>query len=772
MNKQIFIAILLALQTLLLAAQEQQRPSLSELIALIKQSKADTNRIRLLLDASLKYILLPGNRKNDMDSALYFTDKAMRISDSLNETFWKGKCNYVYSQLHREKGESSKGKEYIEKAIGQMLKSGHKNDLGDAYFERAMYYDPYSEKEWLLRVKNYEEAEKLYSQTGNKLKQANTLKDLGDCYQLWNKDSISLVLLERSLAIYQSLNYPNVQGVYDLMGYVFYSMGNLKQALKYALLAVQTAEKAEMTNPELTTIYNRTGLIYYKLSQYDNAVQYFKKAVSIAIASHDSVAILIVAPNVINSYLRLKRQADLISFLKEVKGLYGPEHSEQRIAYLSAYVLAWLLSNEYKKAEPYTTELIRLVGNAKDITHTRPLHRAILPYYLASGQYKEMYKYLPANEHICKQYGITSGLADNYLWWYTADSALGKHNDAIAHYKLYKEANDSVMRLATNNQIAQLHVEYETSKKDRAIAMNEKNIQLLTNQGQLQKTQLNQTRLLKNLVLGVMGLMIVTIVLLFSRYRLKQRNTKILEQQQKEINQKNMSLQKLINQKEKLLEEKEWLVKEIHHRVKNNMQIVMSLLNTQSAYLENDALAAIRDSQHRMQAMSLIHQKLYQSENTTSINMPAYIMDLINYLEESYNVNNQIRIYSDVENIDLDVAQAVPVGLILNESITNSIKYGFPDKNQGTIQIVMKHLENGHLLLSVSDNGIGLKDDFSANSNKSFGMNLIHGLTKQLSGSITVTSLPGLKIEITFPYEVSGTAKNEEVGQHLIVTAL
>jgi two-component system, sensor histidine kinase PdtaS len=216
-----------------------------------------------------------------------------------------------------------------------------------------------------------------------------------------------------------------------------------------------------------------------------------------------------------------------------------------------------------------------------------------------------------------------------------------------------------------------------------------------------------------------------------------------------------------------LLQEKEWLVKEIHHRVKNNMQIVMSLLNTQSAYLENDALTAIRDSQHRMQAMSLIHQKLYQSENTASINMSAYIRDLINYLQESYNVNKQVHFDMDIESIDLDVVQAVPVGLILNEAITNSIKYAFPKKNEGVIGIVMKQIANDRLLLSITDNGIGFNPNFSFNGNNSFGMTLIHGLVKQLAGDITITSQPGLQMEITFPYETRNREKNEVITQNL-----
>ena len=127
-----------------------------------------------------------------------------------------------------------------------------------------------------------------------------------------------------------------------------------------------------------------------------------------------------------------------------------------------------------------------------------------------------------------------------------------------------------------------------------------------------------------------------------------------------------------------LLKDKEWLIKEVHHRVKNNLQMVISLLNSQSIYLNDEAaVVAIQESQRRMHAMSLIHQKLYQSENVGVIDMRAYINEFISYLKDIFETGSSIRFEQDVDPIKLDVGQAVPVGLILNEVITNSIKYAF-----------------------------------------------------------------------------------------------
>ena len=140
-----------------------------------------------------------------------------------------------------------------------------------------------------------------------------------------------------------------------------------------------------------------------------------------------------------------------------------------------------------------------------------------------------------------------------------------------------------------------------------------------------------------------LALLLTLLLLSYNRYRLKQRSNqqlqaqqRVLQERQEEINYKNTTLQLLLT-------EKEWLLKEIHHRVKNNLQIVMSLLNAQATYLSDEAaLSAIQESQHRVQAMALIHQKLYQSEQVARISMPAYIQEVVSYLRDSYNLHQPI----------------------------------------------------------------------------------------------------------------------------------
>ncbi|MEO8765531.1 MAG: sensor histidine kinase [Ginsengibacter sp.] len=228
--------------------------------------------------------------------------------------------------------------------------------------------------------------------------------------------------------------------------------------------------------------------------------------------------------------------------------------------------------------------------------------------------------------------------------------------------------------------------------------------------------------------------------MLYRQYGLKQKSNNV-------ISHKNEQLQHFLT-------EKEWLIKEIHHRVKNNFQTVMGLLGTQSAYLRNEeAINAIQDSQHRIQSMSLIHQRLYQTENLSAINMTDYIHELVDSLNDSFNTHSYIRFNLEIEPIELDLAHCIPLGLILNEAITNSFKYAFPENKKGTIAISFRHSSENHLVLTISDNGIGLPSGFTALRSESMGMNLMRGLSEEIGSKFTIVTESGTQISVSFFYD-------------------
>ena len=210
------------------------------------------------------------------------------------------------------------------------------------------------------------------------------------------------------------------------------------------------------------------------------------------------------------------------------------------------------------------------------------------------------------------------------------------------------------------------------------------------------------------------------------------------------------------------LKEKDVLLKEIHHRVKNNLQIIISLLNLQSGYIKDEStLKAVKDGQLRVRSMALVHEKFYQADDLTEINFGDYIEKLCHYLFQAYgDKTDRIRVRLDTEPIGLDMDTAMPCGLLINEIVSNSYKYAFPGGVSGEIAISFRRLE-GKIALTIKDNGVGLPADFEVETSETLGMQLIQALTGQLDGSISLIREGGTGFTIIFQYP-RHTAGNQQ----------
>jgi PAS domain S-box-containing protein len=200
------------------------------------------------------------------------------------------------------------------------------------------------------------------------------------------------------------------------------------------------------------------------------------------------------------------------------------------------------------------------------------------------------------------------------------------------------------------------------------------------------------------------------------------------------------------------LKEKEALIKEMSHRVTNNLQVISSLLNLQAGYIADEpARRVFMESQNRLKALALIHEKLYQSEDLTSIDFSGYVRNLVVHLFRAYKINaHAVTLQLNVDAIILDIDRAIPCGLIINELVSNSLKYAFPGGKTGEIRIDMHEDEEKRLTLTVSDNGIGFPTETDFRKTVSLGMQLVSTLTEQLEGTITLERNCGTTFKIVF----------------------
>ncbi len=208
------------------------------------------------------------------------------------------------------------------------------------------------------------------------------------------------------------------------------------------------------------------------------------------------------------------------------------------------------------------------------------------------------------------------------------------------------------------------------------------------------------------------------------------------------------------------LKEKEVLLKEVHHRVKNNMQVISSLLKLQSENTsDKQILDLFNESQNRIQSMALVHEKLYQTKSLADVDFKGYVKSLVNSLLRSHGTDlEKIVIKIEVTNVSLELESAIPCGLIINELVSNSLKYAFPEEKEGEIRVALNSIDHDELLLEISDNGIGMPENLDIRNSGSMGLHLVTILSEdQLEGQLKLNRAGGAHFYIQFKKHVYKT---------------
>ncbi|MBK8565895.1 MAG: ATP-binding protein [Saprospiraceae bacterium] len=296
--------------------------------------------------------------------------------------------------------------------------------------------------------------------------------------------------------------------------------------------------------------------------------------------------------------------------------------------------------------------------------------------------------------------------------------------NAFAWYKIYQTIDDSLNNLAVQKNISELEVKYETGKMEAEIT-----------QQQLKLEAASLSR--RNLGITVGALALAVLGALGFLYFKSKTN--------KQLAAKNDIISTALG-------EKELLLREIHHRVKNNLQVISSLLHLQSKYIEDEkAMEVMREGRNRVKSMALIHQDLYQNDNLTSVEVAPYLRKLTEGLFQSYNIDpDRIRLRSEVDAPRMDVDTLIPLGLILNELVSNALKHAFPNERPGEVAVSLKSLENA-LHLEVRDNGVGFAEHQKAKFEKSFGFEMVKTFAAKLKAKLEVVSEEGTLVRLVIP---------------------
>lgn len=470
-------------------------------------------------------------------------------------------------------------------------------------------------------------------------------------------------------------------GALNVWATILKEITRYEDAEKIYLEAYTLAKKKNILN-QLEPISNNLASLYQDQEKFDKALPFYQEALAINEANGDHFGTATLTGNIGNLLLH---------------------------------------SGNYPEALAYLTRAIEmktLLGATEDLIGLRGLLGSTKIYM---GQKEEGLALLEASLAEAQENGYKKeeNTILNTLIRSTYNTGM---YEPAAHYTRIQNKNqrkefDEVLASKVN----ELSAQFQKAEQDREI-------ELLSTQNELQKSKLSHQRLL--LYGGGAALFIfVALFLVILRFYRKVKKQNVLIA--------------------KALQEKEVLLKEIHHRVKNNLQIVSSLLNLQSRKITDEkASEALREGRARVQSMSLIHQTLYHKDDLTGVYLNQYLEKLCASILDTYQVEaNRVRLHTNIAPLMLDVDSIIPLGLIINELLTNSLKYAFPDQKKGDITIEIKETENG-LHLMVADNGVGIPDVIVKGNSSSFGLEMIDAFKRKLKADLEITNRHGTTVHM------------------------
>lgn len=722
----IFLLLLLLVKPVMSQTSNSDELPLPVLRQKLAASKPDTNRVQVQL--ALGHMLLVNDRK--VDSALSFAAEAGKLSRQLG--YRSGMINALLLSAESQYSNSAdeKGFNIAKQALAYAQKINDQDGIARSYLmlgRRYKFDDP------ATRIAYNNKALVIFKEQRNFRWLAATLTDNAELLYWDGKYKDAIKLLFETLKLGNAAGRRTLQRIYLHIGNTSSGLGDYPDAIKYDLLALKTARELQDTTLALCSIYDNIAFMYYKMRDFKRAVSYAAAALNIArkYNSKDYIGKISFVSATSLAYTGKLDQA--IALLNEVRSFDVDDESQ--LCAVSSFLNVMIVANKWKEAGVYENEARSLLPKVRitpeNVFAVVDTYGYLADYYIRMGQAQLAAHYTRLYAQWVRQRQNSAAIRRAELRFYKIDSLKGNFLQAAKHLLTAQHIKDSIDNVTKSYQISLLNIENETEEKIGQI-------NALSKQALIRDTQLRRNQLVQKAILAVSVLLLVITGLLYSRYWLKQR-------QQAELDQKNDVLRQLVADKELLLQE-------VNHRIKNNLQIVMSLLESQSGYMQDKkAQQAILESQNRVQSIALIHDQLYTTDKLAEIDLPTYIRALLAALDSSLN-KGKVLINCSVADLQLDVSQAIPVGLMLNEAVTNALKYAFPGNRSGEITVMVTQVAR-QITMRISDNGVGLPVNFELAGVNSLGLTLIKGLSRQLKGAFTLDSENGVTVAVTFTQE-------------------
>jgi two-component sensor histidine kinase len=638
---------------------------------------------------------------------------AIKLKDKRNEALALNNTGATHQRL----GEMNEAKSCFERGLALAQEMQDPVSLNQSYVNLGYLYQ--NNGDYARSMAYFSRANKAYEAMGNLQKQAEMTYNIGMIYEKTGKYDSAQVAINNGLKVARVMKNTDMEAsLLNLLAGINQRMGDYQEAI-VLLTQCQRIYDSIGNKVGAAATFGNIGNVYRDQKDYVQARHFYERcrALNDSIGNKRGVAMSLSS---LGDILADQGKYDeaMDQYQQSLK-LAVEVEAQQEIAYAHQVMgRLYVKQNDLEKAQTNCTQSLEIneaIGNQVGIIGDLNCLGSVA---LNQKDYSLTIRLGERALQLARGVGITAEVQQVSYMLYEAYKATGKEGPALEMYELYIQYRDSTENVENTRTILKERFQYEQDKKDA-----------------LAKEEIARRNLQRNASLGGFGLVAVLAGVLFVNGRRRRKTNILLSAQKAEIELKS-------NQNELLL-------KEIHHRVKNNLQIISSLLHLQSAHIKDeDVRQAVAAGQHRVESMALIHQKLYQRDNLAAIEMRDYLNNLVQSLIDTFDADpNRIRFELNMPELELDVDTAVPLGLIVNELITNSLKYAFPDGREGTIMVSLKK-SGSNLELLVADNGVGKGNVVTGTS---FGSQLVKLLTAQLRGKITQETSNGFVTRINLP---------------------
>jgi two-component system, sensor histidine kinase PdtaS len=625
------------------------------------------------------------------EKLLKYAEEAERLADKLN--FPKGKSNSLrkLATYYWTQSDYLKSIEYYKASLDICQKTDDKKGMAGSYYGIGMMRRLLGD--YQAALENYKKSLELKIGLGDKKGISTDYLAIGMIYFNQGDYPKAMEYYQNSLKIKEEINdKAGISHILNNIGSLYGTQEDYPESLKYYKKSLIIKEELGDNNGKAYCL-NNIGIICRKQGDYQTALEYYKKALEIREVLGDKRGI-------VSSY----------NSIGEIYNATG-DYSKSLEFYQKSLQLSIKIGNKKQ-------ESINNVGLGS--------------LYLKQKNVQKAYKYSKKGYEIAKKIGDAELLRVSSEILSKSSGILGLYEEAYKYQVVFKTMNDSLYDANSVKKITGLEYNYKFEKEKQAIELvQQKKDAVQAEESKRQKFMLNA------FIVGFILILLLFIAIL--RSFLQKRNANRI------LTDKNAIITK---QKE----EKELLVKEIHHRVKNNLQIISSLFDLQLRSTDNpETKSTLIDGLNRVKSVGLIHQLLYQSEDVIHIDFGDFVEKLLDHIT-SFATKKEIKqSFVIPQGLQFDIATTLPLGLIITELLTNAFKYAFDNVDACSISIKLDTTDDGQCRLEVRDNGSGFPDGFDFKTPKTLGLRLVRALSIQIAGEINYRYDNGARFLLTFP---------------------